>query len=632
MVLANACSQHEVLCNSLRAVAMNFHFRYLVFVPLAVVVLLAAPVAGNAAEPDSGTVSADSPAVAWSGGPFLTSNPTVCLPEDPACDRFALTIEPSGEPGDSVEVTTAADEGDDYDLFVFAPDGSLAGSSATASGNESVTLFEPVAGIYTVEVQAWLVTPGSTYVGGAMFTVGSAGGGGGGPPLKTSGAFHATPVGPDFEGTPANRKTGFKGGVRPPKVAIFPIGREAAEPTVGVNQDGTGFYAAGTFDAIAGGLARTEVMRSRDGGRTWVSVQPELPGGITTEPPLTLDPMVYVEEDTGRMFNIELYVGCAYLLFSDDEGESWTRNPIACGDPVNDHHTIVAGPPPAGLTTIGFPEVVYYCFNRVADSSCGRSFDGGTTFSPSGTPAFPGVDSETGGFCGGLHGHIVTDSAGRVFLPKGHCSVATVAISEDGATTWENVKIDTNLLTADHEVTLAVDAADNLYAVWWDNADRLPYLAISRDHGTNWSTPLMIAPPGVHEVNFPTIAAGDEGRIAIHFPGTMVDNRGDASRPWNLYEVMSVDALAEEPLFVWATANDPADPIHRGDCGPGRCAGMFDFLDIVVAPAGVPAESSGFWAAATDTCIGDCVTDDGPADAMEGIVVRQLGGPALRVD
>ena len=171
---------------------------------------------------------------------------------------------------------------------------------------------------------------------------------------------------------------------------------------------------------------------------------------------------------------------------------------------------------------------------------------------------------------------------------------------------------------------------DNLYMTWWDENDRLPYLTVSRDHGLTWSAPLMIAPPGVQEVNFPTIDAGDPGRIVIHFPGTVVGDRGDSQRPWNLYEVVSTNALDADPLFVFAVANDPAQPVHRGNCGPGRCAGMFDFLDVEVPPAEAPAFAQGFWAAGVDTCDAACETYGGAAGRMDGIVVRQTGGPPLR--
>ena len=96
---------------------------------------------------------------------------------------------------------------------------------------------------------------------------------------------------------------------------------------------------------------------------------------------------------------------------------------------------------------------------------------------------------------------------------------------------------------ADHEVTLAVDKADNLYAVWQDGTFRLPFLSVSRDHGMSWSTPRMIAPPGVHEVDFPTITAGDPGRIAVLFPGSESQNFNDPTRPWNLYVVRPTTAF-----------------------------------------------------------------------------------------
>ena len=82
--------------------------------------------------------------------------------------------------------------------------------------------------------------------------------------------------------------------------------------------------------------------------------------------------------------------------------------------------------------------------------------------------------------------------------------------------------------------------------------------------------------------------------------------------------------LDARPLFTWTTANNPADPIHRGNCGPGRCAGMFDFLDITSS-----ARDGSIWATAVDTCTGACVTGTAEADAMDGVAIRQTSGPSL---
>jgi hypothetical protein len=124
----------------------------------------------TAAVPASGTVSPTSPAVTWTGGPFLVSNPSgVCLTSlDPGCDSFALTIEPPATGTYTVDVAVAADaQGGDYDLYVYGPDGRRVASSATESGNEKVTLTNPAAGRYRVGVVAWLVPLGGTYSGSA---------------------------------------------------------------------------------------------------------------------------------------------------------------------------------------------------------------------------------------------------------------------------------------------------------------------------------------------------------------------------------------------------------------------------------------------------------------------------------
>ena len=149
---------------------------------LLVLVATLIPGANLAATPAAGTVSPLSPKVSWTGGPFVTSNPstlitsdprTLCLAVDPACDRFALTIVPAtGNFTVDIAITTASTS-DDFDLYVFAADGRRVASSTSEGGNERVTLANPAAGTYTVGVLAWLVEPGATYSGTATLTSGA---------------------------------------------------------------------------------------------------------------------------------------------------------------------------------------------------------------------------------------------------------------------------------------------------------------------------------------------------------------------------------------------------------------------------------------------------------------------------
>lgn len=411
-------------------------------------------------------------------------------------------------------------------------------------------------------------------------------------------------------------------------VQAVDVGRQAAEPTVGVDADGNAFFAAGTFDGPGIVVPQTFVMKSTDGGLTWEKTSPTLPNG-NASPPVTLDPYVYTDDTTGRVFNPELYLGCTYMNFSDDAGATWVPNPVACGSFVNDHQTIATGPPPANLKPLMqvYPNVLYYCFNRVADASCSRSIDGGLTFHPTGSPAFLGFDPANGGLCGGLHGHIDVGPEGNLYLPKGHCNKPMLGVSTDGGTTWTRTLVSDKVPAASTHLAVEADDAGNVYFVWWGREDRLPYMAVSRDGGKTFGEPLMIAPPGVAEVNFPIVTAGEEGRVAIAFPGTTVGDRADKLRPWNHYMVVTDNALAEEPVFLSTTANPLDDPILRGDCGPGRCGPLWDFQDIQVSAAG-----GEFWAAVADGCVRTCVTrgNNYRESVGQGIAVRQLSGPLLR--
>jgi len=183
----------------------------------------------------------------------------------------------------------------------------------------------------------------------------------------------------------------------------------------------------------------------------------------------------------------------------------------------------------------------------------------------------------------------------------------------------------------------AADSAGNLYVTWQDDKWNQPYLAVSRDLGKHWSTPVMVAPPGVMLTNFPSLAAGDNGRVVITFPGSTDVNANKKigkTAPWHYYVVETQNALAARPTFVSQIAPIPSalgggsTIMHRGACH-GRCGGLFDFLDVQVAPTAGGAA----YASLSDDCTGPCAklpagtsTDK---SAGQGILVRQVAGPAL---
>jgi hypothetical protein len=127
-----------------------------------------------ASDPAAGTISATNRQVAWTGTPFVASNPspTGCLgASDPSCDHFSLTVDrPAGA---KIEVAIVGVEGDDLDLFVFYPDGTEVARSTSPTSIERIVFDHQTdhgAGPYDVAVQPWLVLPGDSYDGVARTT------------------------------------------------------------------------------------------------------------------------------------------------------------------------------------------------------------------------------------------------------------------------------------------------------------------------------------------------------------------------------------------------------------------------------------------------------------------------------
>lgn len=432
--------------------------------------------------------------------------------------------------------------------------------------------------------------------------------------------------------------------------AQFPTGVAAAEPTIGITSDGAVFMTGNVPNptcGVAGGCPVVPyanfnngptIMRSTDQGQTWTDVFPKLPTGDSYKL-RTWDPMVLVDRDTDRVFMDDIYpLGCGFLSFSDDRGESWTHNPASCGNPNGNDHQTIGTAKPRVLPTVGYPNLVYRCVNNLAYTGCAISVNGGLTFSPQ-LPVQPTLEN-----CLAITGHLEADSEGRMFLPTACNGNPAIVVTEDDGQTWT-----ASIISADHDlhglhVDIAIDEADNLYAIW--ETDGLPWFATSTDHGATWSPAAMVAAPGVTMTKFNAVAAGAPGKVAFAYVGTTIadapnlpaaecgvlpalpctDPEAWADATWNAYVAVSEDALAAAPVFQTVTANDPADPLSRGACAD-RCHGMTDFIDIQVDAAGRP------WASFVDVCVAECVTDPSVLfDGNIGFAATLLRGPALRGD
>ena len=94
------------------------------------------------------------------GGPVTTTEDIFQDdPNDSSTASFVTTVDISN--GALLEVSTCCTAGSDIDLFVYDPSGALIGSSTTATDVESVAVFFPEDGSYTVAVHGWNVPGGA---------------------------------------------------------------------------------------------------------------------------------------------------------------------------------------------------------------------------------------------------------------------------------------------------------------------------------------------------------------------------------------------------------------------------------------------------------------------------------------
>ncbi len=387
----------------------------------------------------------------------------------------------------------------------------------------------------------------------------------------------------------------------------YSVGYTTFEPTLGITSSGAIFFTH--FNGLGEG---THIIRSTDQGQTWVDVGPfnQIDEDIG-QTPNSNDPYIYVDKFNDKLVKFDMHALTAmFVEYSDNDGESWSIPfPVEGYYAPQDHQSIASMPHENAI--VG--DVVYvYCINTgspALGAQCSRSLDGGHTWDvqrigyPFGTPQ-----------CSGLHGHLAGGNDGAIYRGNPSCDGPAVYRSTDGGYTWSEHTITTKIGMQDgwhsHEVATAVDEANNVYAMWISE-DHMPYVAYSRDQGDTWSEPWMVAPPNVTETGFPTIFAGDEGRVAFGYIGEEVDEGG-----WSGYMGIITDAFNEHPLITTVAVNQPDDALDEDDdCGDKRCGGFGDFIDIEIDDEGRP------WIALAHNPAGEI-----------GIVGTLIQGPTLYGD
>ncbi|HEX9093538.1 MAG TPA: CARDB domain-containing protein [Coriobacteriia bacterium] len=553
---------------------------------------LALPLAASqAATPSSGTVSSSNLSVAWNGDYQIPTASGCSGANDSSCDRFALTIQPPSY-SFQVEIKLQPFVGD-WDLYVFAPSGGLAGSSGNAPGQtETVTLTNPAAGTYTVSAAPFAPAPGApTYTASATIV----------------------PIQSGSQPPPGTEHITYSSH-KPPKG----MGEDAGEPSIGANtKSGNVMFQSG-LEA----LRATFDDSTSPATASWKDVS------FLTSSIVSLDPIGFMDQHTNRWFSSQLSGTTSLAALTDDDGANWIPSE---GGPLNggvDHQTIGGGPfaPPLTRDPNGalYPDAVYYCSQDLVAALCARSDDGGVTFAP----AVPIYTDQ----CGGLHGHVKVAPDGTVYVPNKDCGGKQgVAVSTDNGLTW-NVRTVPGSSPGAWDPSVAVASDGTVYFAYGDG-DGHPKVAVSHDRGQTWTNIRDVGVPfSIAATAFPAAVAGDPNRAAMAFIGTSETSPGamgdDPSWPgtWYVYVAHTYDGGD-----TWTTVNaTPGDPVQRGTiCGGGfggcdnGTRNLLDFMDATVDKDG--RVLVGF----ADGCIDSCITSAPGSFTAITTIAREVSGKRM---
>lgn len=400
----------------------------------------------------------------------------------------------------------------------------------------------------------------------------------------------AFPMGAAVEGAPTFR--------------VSDTGADGPELNIGVASNGYIFV---------GGWGR--LARSTDGGVTWTN--PTIPGSV-----ISADRVLIVDKDTDRVFVDDTTLGCTILQWSDNYGATWSTNAGACGGGVTDHQKIAVSKArtPTPLDGLLYPNLVWVCANGLSHTDCGVSRDGGLTFAP----------ARPHGIGCAHHGAPHADAEGRLYIATAKCGLEVRRSVDDGLS-WTETRLDPLRFPSEKDTPDVATTSDGTVYLFYVAQGWKPAFARSTNGGLTWQGPYAVPVPGLTSAVFPTIVAGDAGRIAISFYGTtdaapgwdLNPGNAPASVRWHGYVAIVTDANAAAPTLAPVRVTD--HPLQYGCLSKlGGCLNnIADYMDVDVGPDGR------VHAVYVDGCPATCASA-AQSTADDAVVAVQTGGPRLR--
>lgn len=380
----------------------------------------------------------------------------------------------------------------------------------------------------------------------------------------------------------------------------------ATGPELNLGVTSTGDIWVGGWGALA---------LSTDDGLTWTD--PSITGSV-----LSADRVLIVDKATDRVYVDDTTLGCTILSWTDDRGASWLTNPGACGGGATDHQKIAVSKPRVATPLDGvlYPNLVWVCANGLSHTDCGVSRDGGLTFAP----------ARPHGVGCAFHGAPVADDEGRVYVPTSQCGLKVRKTIDDGLT-WSESTLDPVRFPAESDAPDLAVTSDGVVYLFYIADGWKPAFARSTNGGVSWQGPFAVNVPGLTSALFPTIVAGDAGRIGLAFYGTtdaasgwdLNPGNAPANVRWHGYVAIVTDAASAAPTIAPVRATD--HPLQYGCLSKlGGCLNnIADYEDIDVGPDGR------VYAVFTDGCPATC-DSAGESTEDDAVVAVQVSGPTLR--